>query len=90
MNYKHGDWYCKPANEAEAKEVIERAVVSGAKLHEFVHHSEDFHDNGYGWNMYPHWGVYNGHTHTTDAAAFDAVTVYTIMQVRELFPLPTN
>lgn len=30
-NYKHGNWYCKPANEAEAKEIVERAVACGAK-----------------------------------------------------------
>ena len=28
--YKHGDWYCVPANEEEAREIIERAVASGA------------------------------------------------------------
>lgn len=28
--YKHGNWFCKPANEAEAKEIMDRAVASGA------------------------------------------------------------
>lgn len=31
MSYKHGDWYCKPASKAEAKEIIDRAVASGAE-----------------------------------------------------------
>lgn len=90
MSYKHGDWYCKPANKAEAEEIIERAVASGAKLHEFVEHSGEIHDNGHRWNMYPHWGVCNGHTHTSDAAAYDEVTLYTFKHVQELFPLPAS
>lgn len=26
-NYKHGDWYCKPANEAEAREILAPAMI---------------------------------------------------------------
>lgn len=29
--YRYGSWYCKPANEAEAKEIVERAIASGAR-----------------------------------------------------------
>ena len=73
-NYKHGNWYCKPANEAEALEIVERAVASGAK-------------NKAGWkgnstrNTY---GVINGRV---DFGVLDG-TEYTITQLRNKFPLP--
>lgn len=74
MTYKYGDWYCKPANEAESKEIIERAVSSGAR-------------NIYGRkgssSRIP-YGVVNG---CLDCRVIEG-TEYTIEQVRKLFPLP--
>lgn len=88
-NYKHGDWYCKPANEAEAHEIVARALVSGAGLFDSI---------GYGvipypWNLFEGWGVRNNQTfagsvHDTWAAC--RAKEYTIEQVREKFPLPSE
>lgn len=82
--YKHGDWYCKPASEAETLEIIKRALVNGVKIGDSI-------DDGIGllkWNVYPHWGVKNGYIDTGyyDWHTYDAI--YTIEQVREKFPLP--
>ncbi len=72
MTYKHGNWFCKPANEAEAKEIIERAVASG-----------DVDNNRYWAFDAECYGVYNG-----VVGAYDAGAEYTIEQVREKFLLP--
>lgn len=81
-NYKHGDWYCRPANETEAKEIIERAIVSGAKKDDTL--------SDWSWDAYEAWGVYNGRTFTQKLTFYrnHDSTEYTIEQVRELFPLP--
>ncbi len=81
-NYKHGNWYCKPANESEAREIVERAVASGARLYETL--------GNWDWNDYGAWGVCFGRTHTQKADFYieiDAIE-YTITQVRQKFPLP--
>ncbi len=71
MTYKHGNWFCKPANEAEASEIVERAVASGAV------------DNKRDWVFKAKfYGVYDG-----VVRAYDEGAEYTIEQVRELFPL---
>lgn len=89
MTYKHGDWYCKPANEEEAREIIERAVASGAERYEDVGAGAG---REYRWNLRSTWGVYNGHTCTSvpenDTDVLNGAAEYTIQQVRELFPLP--
>lgn len=73
-DYLYGDWYCKPANEAEAKEIIERAMASGANnRHNYCRNSTN----------YP-YGVVNGRI---DFGTWKG-TRYTIEQVREKFPLP--
>lgn len=78
-NYKHSNWYCKPANEAEAREVIERAVASGA-------------DNPRGWRgtdwANQAYGVLHGFVSFDFKFAWVDSTEYTIEQVRELFPMP--
>lgn len=72
--YKHGDWYCKPANEAEAREIIERAVASGAEnIHGFRGNSSRI---TYGVPD----GIIKGEAYKGDE--------YTMQKVRELFPLP--
>lgn len=79
-NYKHGDWYCKHANEAEAHEIIERAVASGAK-------------NAGGWegtSITYFYGVFNGYVSCNDPDDSRNGTQYTIEQVREKFPLPSE
>lgn len=92
MNYKHGNWYCKPANEEEAKEIVERAVASGAERYETVigNFQTDY-ENEYEWNDCDAWGVIDGRTWTGDTSphgSFKHATEYTITRVRELFPLP--
>ncbi len=73
MTYKHGNWFCKPADEAEAKEIIERAVASGA-------------EDKYRWDPdIEKFGVVGGIVEWCDNCTD---TEYTIEQVREKFPLP--
>lgn len=87
-NYKHGDWYCKPESEAEAREIIERAVASGACSVETVGLARDYE---YALSSFEAWGVNNGITYIGDIradGAFQHATEYTIDQVREKFPLP--
>ncbi len=81
-SYKHGNWYCKPANEAETKEIIKRAVSSGAKRDETL--------KDYWWSTYGAWGVYDGRTFTQRVNYYrdQNAAEYTIEQVREKFPLP--
>lgn len=81
-NYKHGNWYCKPANESEAREIVERALESGAEKDETL--------KNYSWDEYGAWGVRNGLTHTQrmDFYRYEDAIEYTIEQVRELFLLP--
>ena len=80
--YKHGNWYCKPTTKSEAKEIIERALESGARKDETV--------GPLLWSAYGAWGVYNGRTFTQSVDFYNdqRATEYTIEQVRELFPLP--
>lgn len=89
MTYKHGNWFCQPANEAEAREIVERAVASGADLHEDI---GAIGDKRYTWSLCSAWGVYNGNTYTSDPEndtdVLNGATEYTIEQVREKFPLP--
>ena len=70
--YKHGNWFCKPANEAEAKEIMDRAVASGAKM--LIRWSPD--DKAF--------GVYDGVVSWDEEVG----TRYTISKLREKFPLP--
>lgn len=82
-NYKHGDWYCKPANEAEAKEIVERALASGAGLFDSVGDGPD--DSR--WDLCEYWGVLRGYTTIFHIVNYSSNTLYTIEQVREKFPL---
>lgn len=81
MTYEHGNWFCKPANEAEAREIIERAVASGAK------NRYDLEGDQLNSRYY---GVYGGiltlkhRVYWTDAIG----TEYTMQQVRQKFLLP--
>jgi hypothetical protein len=83
-NYKHGNWYCKPANETEAREIFQRALESGAEKDETL--------KNYSWDEYGAWGVRNGLTHTQrmDFYRYEDAIEYTIEQVRELFLLPSE
>lgn len=83
-NYKHGDWYCKPSNEAEAREIVERAVASGAELFESVGEGTD----KYRWNLRKYWGVMRGSTINFHDVKYANDTIYTIEKIREKFPLP--
>ena len=82
MTYKHGDWFCKPASEAEAREIIERALANGAAANETL--------EVWPWDMCEAWGVYNGYTYTQSLGFYRdrGFTEYTIEQVREKFPMP--
>lgn len=78
--YKHGNWYCEQANEAEAKEIIERAVASGA-------------ENAGGWigtSATCFYGVVNGYVSCNAPEDYINGNQYTIEQVREKFPLPSE
>lgn len=88
MTYKHGNWYCKPASEEEAREIIERAVASGAERNETVGLTFVYE---YKWCRFDAWGVSNGKTYTGDIfdrGPFGHATEYTIEQVRDKFLLP--
>lgn len=79
MTYQYGNWFCKPANEAEAREIIERSVASGA--------SNEVGLSGSGKNYYC-YGVNRGVVFYGSEAEWVVGTEYSIEQVRELFPLP--
>ena len=75
-DYEHGNWFCRPANEAEAKEIIERAVASGANNRHGYFGKSNSTDFPYGViNGRIEFGTWKGRR-------------YTIEQVREKFPLP--
>lgn len=80
-SYKHGNWYCKPASKEEAREIIERAVQSGA-------------DNPAKWTgdetayQFYCYGVKNGLVLYGSEREWVVAIKYTIEQVREKFPLP--
>jgi len=82
------NWYCKPASEAEAIEIVRRAVANGYAVKEAA--------SGMGvcgrelaWDVYSFWGVYDGKTMAHNAP--DGVgEQLTIQQVREQFPLPNE
>lgn len=77
--YKHGNWFCKPASQTEAREIIERAEESGAA-------------NRRGWSgngtAYRCYGVKNGLVFYGSKREWVDATEYTIEQLREKFPLP--
>ena len=81
-DYKHGDWFCKPANEAEAFEIIARAVANGARMDETL--------VDWAWDAYGAWGVRRGLTHSQTVGFYRdrSFTEYTIEQVRARLPLP--
>ena len=54
------DFYCKPENEEEAREIVERAVAHGALIYKSVEQVKD----KYGWNDRAYWGVLDGETMT--------------------------
>lgn len=83
-NYKYGYWYCKPANEEEAEEIIERALVSGAIRSETT--------VLFGWDSYDAWGVMSGYTCTETEISYRhaGATEYTIEELRQKFPLPSE
>ena len=87
--YKHGNWFCKPASEAEAHEIVERAVASGAERSETP--GDRPRQREYSWNCCDSWGVTNGKTYTayTDKnEPFCGATQYTIEELRKLMPFP--
>lgn len=74
MTYKHGNWHCKPASEEEAREIVERAMASGAiHTHAWKGSATRF-----------QYGVINGRV---EYGELDG-TEYTIEELREKFPLP--
>lgn len=81
MTYKHGDWYVKPANEAEAREIVERAVASGA------YNKYLFAGGGMEYWCY---GVRHGLVFYGSEDEWVDATQHTIAKVRELFPLPCD
>lgn len=87
------DWYCKPNTEAEAKEIVERAVANGVVSDEVVRGGSLSGDD-YPWDLCSHWGVVDGETYTGDAEdtddAFYNKTELTLEQVREMFPLESD
>ena len=83
-NYEHTDWCCQPANKAEAQEIVERAIASGAKIKDVVGSRKI---DPYPWDYYPLWGVYHGETNT---GIKEWAELYTIAQLREIFPLPNE
>lgn len=86
-DYKHDDWYCKPANEAEAKEIVERAVASGAVVCEKP--GDPNIQGTFHWKRLNAWGVINGRTCTGDSGnIFGSSIEYTIEELRQKFPLP--
>ena len=86
------NWYCKPSSEQEAVEIVARAITNGACLRESVRHSAITSRFWYTWNLCEGWGVIGGTTHALDVCDwgfYDAVE-YTIEQVRDKFPFPTD
>lgn len=81
---EHTDWCCQPANKEEAQEIVERAIVNGAKIKDVVGSRKI---DPYHWNYYPLWGVYHGETNT---GIKEWAELYTIAQLREMFPLPNE
>lgn len=78
MQYPHGNWYCKPNNKNETKEIIARAIASGAVIADNL---------GWVWDYYPAWGVFSGATNTGSFRSSSCVK-YTIDELRQKFPLP--
>ena len=80
------NWCCKPTSEAEAVEIVRRAIANGAVVKE-VPAGFDFAGAEFSWNYCEFWGAYDGKTITHDG--FDVMgEQLTIQQVREQFPLP--
>ena len=80
------NWYCKPASEAEAIEIVRRAVANGVAVKEVVS-GMGFCGCEFAWDIYSFWGVYDGKTMAHNAPD-DVGEQLTIQQVREQFPLP--
>lgn len=81
--------YVPPTSEAEAREVLDRAIASGAmplKCVEACKSSLPLRC----WNKYPLWGVLEGKIYAGYGAHRPRSVVYTIDKVRELFPLPNE
>lgn len=73
-DYIYGDWHCKPSNVAEAKEIIERAIASGAVNK----------DEWGGNSIKRYYGVYDGYVVYGELCG----TKYTLAELRQKFPLP--
>ena len=87
MTYVHGNWYCKPSNEAEAKEIVERAIASGAMVDERPGDAKNH--LHFSWNFCDAWGVLNGRTYTGDIGHyFENCPEYTLTELRQKFLLP--
>lgn len=82
------NWYCKPASEAEAVEIVRRAIANGAVVKE-VPLGFDFSCAEFPWDYCAFWGVHDGNTFTHDVVGDDFKRL-TIQQVREQFPRPNE
>ena len=84
------NWYCKPASEAEAIEIVERAVANGAVAEE-VPRGFNSACTEFSWDYCVFWGTYCGKTITHGCTVLhDPGEQLTIQQVREQFPLPNE
>ena len=84
------NWYCKPASEAEAIEIVERAVANGV-VAKSIPSGFDFSCDEFSWDYCGFWGAYGGKTITHGCTVLhEAGEQLTIQQVREQFPFPSE
>lgn len=80
------NFYCKPANEAEAREIVARAVAHGAKLADHVGTGGN---DAWRWDCSQYWGVCDGETEITSLPFSIARGVFehlTLDQLRKRAP----
>lgn len=80
------NWYCKPASEAEAIEIVRRALANGAVEKDVVSVMA-IDGYKYKWDVFSFWGVHDGKT-ITFGATQSAGERLNIQEVRKHFPLP--
>jgi hypothetical protein len=85
---KIGDFYFAPKSEEEAREIIERAVAHGAKLHEAIPGVSGASEY-WRYDYYECWAVFHGRTHTQFVSYYadQGIECLTIEQLRDRAPL---
>lgn len=80
------DFYCKPANEEEAREIVKRAVAHGAKCHDSL---EKGGKETFDWNDHEYWGALCGLTKCAGSYVYESCNTehLTIEQLRGCAPL---